>query len=233
MPQGDSVSHSLAVLSTVYHYNHWIFDAIRLFLGRRIVEVGSGVGNITQFMLNADEIICLEPFQPYFDFLVQRFQKHLNVSVHQLAIEQTPCDQVPAGCCDSVVCLNVLEHIQDDVDALRRMKSLAAPGGNIIVFVPALPYLYGAMDKAMGHVRRYTLGSLRSAFRQAGIRPVQGRYFNVVGALGWWWNGWVLKHDTIPVSATRHFDRIVPIISAIERIVPVLLGQSVMVVGKA
>ena len=58
-PQADSVSHSLAVLSTVYHYNHWIFDAIRLFLGGRILEVGSGVGNITQFMLNADRVICL------------------------------------------------------------------------------------------------------------------------------------------------------------------------------
>lgn len=232
-PQADSVSHSLAVLSTVYHYNHWIFDSIRLFLGGRILEVGSGVGNITQFMLNAQRVICLEPFAAYHDYLIQRFRQHLNVSVHRLAIEQTPNDEVPPGCCDSVVCLNVLEHIADDVDALLRMKSLAAAGGNVIVLVPALPCLYGAMDKAMGHLRRYSLSSLRRAFNQAGLAVVHGRYFNAVGALGWWWNGCIRKRETIPMTATRQFDRLVPIISAVERIVPALWGQSILMVGRA
>lgn len=230
--QEDSVSRSLAILSKVYHYNHWIFDAVREFLGSDIVEVGAGVGNITQFLLNARKLSCLEPYSPYHDYLVQRFAKHLNVSVHPLAIEQVPNDQVRAESFDSVVCLNVLEHIDDDAAALRNMAALLRPGGRVIVFVPALPCIYGEMDKAMGHLRRYTLRSLRAVFAQAGLKPMYGRYFNFVGIGGWWWNGRVRKKATIPASATLMFDRMVPVLSAIERIIPAPVGQSVLVVGK-
>lgn len=230
---GDSVSHSLAILSTVYHYNHWIFASIRDFLGPKIVEVGSGVGNITQFLLNADEVVCLEPFDAYYQFLARRFEKHLNVSVHPYLIEECPNDDVPSGRFDSVVCLNVLEHIPDDVAALQCMRALLRPGGRAIVLVPALPCLYGEMDRAMGHVRRYTLPSLRRAFAQAGLKPRQGHYMNLVGVAGWLWHGRIRGKANIPESATLTFDRMVPLLSAIERLVPVLVGQSVVLVGEA
>lgn len=230
--QDDSVSHSLAVLSAVYHYNHWIFDSVREYLGPEIAEVGAGVGNITQFLLNASRLVCLEPFTPYFDYLRQRFAQHLNVKVYPFPIESVPNADVAAGSFDSVVCLNVLEHIDDHVGALRNMRQLLRPGGNVIVFVPAMPFLFGAMDRAMGHLRRYTKRSLRQAFLDAGLRPVRARYINLVGVAGWLWNGRIRKQATIPASATLLFDRLVPILSAFERILPPLIGQSVLVVGK-
>lgn len=229
--QTDSVSHSLAILSAVYHYNHWIFDSVREHLGGDVVEVGAGVGNITQFLLNANRLVCLEPFAAYREYLQKRFAKHLNVEIHPLAIEQVPNADVPAGSFDSVVCLNVLEHVADHVGALRNMGRLVRPGGNVIVFVPALPFLFGEMDRAMGHLRRYTKRSLRQAFLAAGLRPTRARYVNLVGVAGWWWNGRVRKKATIPASATLLFDRLVPILSAMERICPPLIGQSVLVVG--
>ncbi len=229
----DAVSHSLAVLSTVYNYNHWIFATVRDFLGPKVVEVGSGVGNITQFLLNADEVACLEPFEPYHQFLAKRFEKHLNVAVHKTLIEECPNSQVPAAAFDSVICLNVLEHIQDDIKALRSMKQLLRPGGRVIVLVPALPCLYGAMDKAMGHVRRYTLASLRRAFTDAGLQPQHGRYMNVAGVFGWWWHGRLRGKANIPESATLTFDRLVPFLSAVERLLPVVFGQSAVMVGVA
>jgi len=140
---------------------------------------------------------------------------------------------VPAGRFGSVVCLNVLEHIADDVQALARMKSLLRPGGTAVVLVPALPCIYGEMDKAMGHLRRYTVSSLRRAFVQAGLKPVCARYMNMAGVPAWWWRGKVRKQAKIPESATRLFDRMVPVLSAIESLLPVLFGQSVLVVGKA
>ncbi len=229
----DAVSHSLAVLSTVYNYNHWIFAAVRDYLGPRVVEVGSGVGNITQFLLNADEVACLEPFEPYYQFLSKRFEKHLNLAVYRNLIEECPNDRLPAGAFDSVLCLNVLEHIQDDVRALRCMREMLRPGGRVIVLVPALPCLYGEMDKAMGHVRRYTLASLRRAFADAGLRPQCGHYMNMAGVLGWWWHGRIRRKANIPETATLTFDRLVPFLSAIERLIPVLFGQSVVMVGVA
>ncbi len=229
----DAVSHSLAILATVYHYNHWIFDTIRDHLGRAVVEVGAGVGNITQFLLNAERLVCLEPFESYREFLAHRFRQHLNVEVRPHLVEDCPNDDVPEAQFDSVVCLNVLEHIADDIGALTSMRRLLKPGGNAIVLVPALPWLYGAMDEQMGHVRRYTLSSLRSRFAQAGLRPTHGHYMNLAGVLGWWWHGRVRRKANIPESATLTFDRLVPFLSAIERLIPRLLGQSVVVVGQA
>ena len=228
----DAVSQSLAVLAEVYHYNHWVFDSVRDFLRGPVVEVGAGVGNITQFLLNLPRVVCLEPFGPYRDYLRRRFAPHRNMQVLAHAVEDCPNDDVPPGQFDSVLCLNVLEHIADDAGALERMGRLVGPGGRVIVLVPALPCLYGEMDGAMGHVRRYTLGSLRRAFAAAGLRPVRGRYMNFVGAAGWFWHGRVRRKSTVPESATKLFDRMVPFISAAERLLPPPLGQSAVMIGE-
>jgi SAM-dependent methyltransferase len=232
-PSTDAVSHSLAVLATVYHYNHWIFSVIRDFLGPAVLEVGSGTGNITQFLLNSQELCCLEPYEPYRRYHAERFAKHLNVAVLPHRIQDCPNADVPAGRFDSVICLNVLEHIEDHVQALRAFKQVLKKGGKAIVFVPALPIAFGEMDRAMGHHRRYTLGSLRRAFLAADLRPIRGRYMNMAGALPWWWRGRVRRKSTIPESQTRLFDRMVPLLSAMERIIRPPLGQSVLLVGEA
>jgi SAM-dependent methyltransferase len=233
MTEDDAVSHSLAVLARVYHYNHWIFVSCRDFLGETALEIGSGVGNITQFLLNLRRVVCLEPYEPYRRYLLRRLEQHGNVEVYPHTIEHCPNGDVPAKTFDSAICLNVLEHIEDDVEALRRMKRTLRPGGRAIVLTPALPRLFGEMDRAMGHLRRYTLGSLRRAFVAAGLRPRYGRYMNMAGVPAWWWRGRVQKKDHISERATRLFDRLVPVLSAIERLVPVLFGQSVLVVGEA
>ena len=228
----DSVAHSLALLSKVYHYNHWIFQSLRDYLGPRVLEVGAGVGNITQFVLNQDSVACLEPFEPYRRYLATRFQKHLNVTMHPYPIEEVPNDAVPAGSFDSVLCINVLEHIAQDVDALDRMRRLTVPGGSVIVFVPALPCIYGCMDKAMGHYRRYTLRSLRKAFLAAGLEPRGGKYMNMLGVPAWWFQGKIRKRAKLSAPATKAFDQLVPYLSAFERFLPTPFGQSVFLVGR-
>lgn len=207
--------------------------AIRDYLGPNIVEVGSGVGNITQFLLNARQVVCLEPYGPFREFLARRFEKHLNVIVHAEPIENCPNANLGEGEFDSVVCLNVLEHIPDDVHALACMRKLLRPGGKVIALAPALPYIYGAMDKDMGHVRRYTRRSLKRAMVQAGLIPGDGFYMNMPGVFGWWWHGHFRRRKNIPESATLFYDRLVPFVSAVERLLPVPFGQSVVVIGTA
>lgn len=229
---GDAISHSLAVLSTVYHYNHWIFDNIRDYLGSAVVEVGSGVGNISQFLLNVEKLVCVEPFAPYHGYLAERFSRHQNVSVVDVAIEQCPCREIPAGAFDSVVCLNVLEHIEDDVVALTNMRELLTGDGRVVILVPAIPWAFGAMDAAMGHFRRYTMKSLTARFRDAGLVVETAKYMNFPGLFGWWWHGRILRREKLPQTATRSFDRMVPYVSALERLIPVPAGQSLLVVGR-
>ena len=229
----DAVSHSLAVLASVYHYNHWIYTMVRDFLGESVVEVGSGIGNITRFMLDVKTLVCLEPFEPYREYIASRFSRHLNVKVVPHRIEECPNPDVPEGGFRSVVCLNVLEHIEDDIGVLAKCRRLLQPGGNVIILVPALPLIYGPIDRAMGHVKRYTKGSLRAAMAKAGFQVISSRYMNFVGVFGWWWEGRVLGREKIPEKKTRMFNRCVPFLSAVERIVPPLLGQSLVMVGKA
>lgn len=229
----DSVSHSLNVLKSIYHYNHWIFASIRDHIGPKTLEVGAGVGNITQFLLNVEQLTCIEPYVPYFDYLRQRFAPHRNVEIHRFSIEECPNESVPEQTFDSIVCLNVLEHLPSDVDVLKTFRRLLKPGGRAIVLVPALQVLYGAMDKEMGHLKRYTRHGLQNAFISAGFQPYHARYLNLIGVFGWWWHGRVRGKTTIPEKETRLFDKLVPFLSAAEQILPPPVGQSVLVAARA
>jgi SAM-dependent methyltransferase len=232
LPKDDSVTHSLAVLSRVYHYNHWIYNTVRPFLKGAILEVGAGVGNITQFLLNHPRIACLEPSEPYVEYLRNRFADHRNLSVHQAKIEELPNSELAAGSYNSVVCANVLEHIEADQFALNIMAQMVTADGVVALVVPAVSSIYGRLDKRMGHYRRYNRGQLKGMLDRAGLRVVRARYFNGVGALGWWIQGQLLGHERIPERQTRIFDKLVPLLSALERILPPPLGQSLAVIGR-
>jgi SAM-dependent methyltransferase len=228
----DAVGHSLAVLASVEHYNRWIFNQFSRFIGQEVLEVGAGIGNITQFLLDRRRVVCLEPSPPFADYLRQRLAPCPSVQVLDRAIQDCPADDLLAGQFDTVLCLNVLEHIGDDVEALVRMRRMLKPGGRAIVLVPALPCIYGPIDQAMGHLRRYTLGSLKQAFDRAGLAVERGRYMNLAGVLGWWWYNRVLRKRRISGRAARLFNRMVPLLSALDRFNPLPIGQSVFLIGR-
>ena len=253
----DAVGHSLAVLASVEHYNRWIFNQFNRLIGQEVLEVGAGIGNITQFLLDRRRVVCLEPSVPFADYLRQRLaegwhgdvvcrhaesadpghgdkqRRHATVQVLDRTIQDCPAEDFPAGQFDTVLCLNVLEHIGDDVDALVRMRRMLKPGGRAIVLVPALPCIYGPIDQAMGHLRRYTLGSLKQAFDRAGLVVERGRYMNLAGVLGWWWYNRVLRKRRISGGAARLFNRMVPLLSILDRFNPLPIGQSVFLIGRA
>jgi SAM-dependent methyltransferase len=229
----DAVAHSLAVLASVEHYNRWIFNQFSRLIGQEVLEVGAGIGNITQFLLDRRRVVCLEPFAPFADYLRQRLADQPSVQVLDRTIQDCPAGDFPPGRFDTVLCLNVLEHIDDDVDALIRMKRMLKPGGRAIVLVPAMPCIYGPIDQAMGHRRRYTLDSLERAFGCARLAVEQGRYMNLLGVPGWWWYGRVLRRQRISGGATRLFDRIVPLLSLLDRWNLLPVGQSVFLIGRA
>ena len=230
-PEADAVGDSLRILSAVYHYNQWIYALIREEIGSRVVEVGAGIGNITRFLLHADELVCLEPFDAYRTYLAEAYSKHLNVRVLAQRIQDCPNPDVPERHFDSVVCLNVLEHIEDDGAALRCCAALLRPGGRAIVLVPAFQSIFGEMDRAMGHYRRYSKTGLTAVFRAAGLRVRRARYMNATGVLAWWWEGRVRKSRCFSARKAMLFDRLVPFLSAVESIVSPWMGQSLIVVG--
>lgn len=227
----ESVHTSLEHLSELYAYNHWIFSQIRGHLAGSICEVGGGIGNITQFLLNYPRVVSLEPAPQAFEFARKRFRDHLNVTVVQAFLEECPVSGMGPQSFDTVICLNVLEHIEDDVGALRKMGELCRADGKVVVLVPAMMALFGEMDRSFGHYRRYSRRSLGQAFRAAGFRVIHSRYFNMAGAFGWWWRGRIAKADQLDSNSCRTFDRLVPYLDAVERLIRPPFGQSLVVVG--
>ena len=224
------MTNSLDLLRDTYNYNHWIYSLLRPYLGNAVLEIGSGIGNMTQFLLSCDQLICLEPEQEYLQRLADLMRVHRNVRVVNSGIEAIPAVAVPEETCDTVLCLNVLEHIQDDLDAVRRMKSVLKAGGRLALYVPACRWAYGAMDKAMVHHRRYSRTMLRSLAARNDLRVTVCQYVNFVGLWGWWWAGRVRQEPLIDPQKARMMDRLVPYTSALERLMKPPLGQSLFAV---
>ena len=222
----------LALLKELDTYTRWLYERVRPFVAGDVCEVGCGTGNIIEFLLNQPRVVGLEPFPPSFEEARQRFFQHRNVQFLGYSLADCPNEAVPAASFDTVLCMNVLEHIEDDVDSLRRMGTMCRAGGRVVILVPAHQALYGGLDRTAGHFRRYNRKSLSQAFIGAGLRVTDSYYMNVVGFFGWFWFSRVLGRTELPAKSARFFNRLVPFLDAFERVIKLPFGQSLVMVGE-
>jgi SAM-dependent methyltransferase len=208
-----------------------MFDRLRRWVGRRVLEIGSGIGNLSAFLLDAQRLVLTDTREEYLDRLRTRFAKHRNVTVARLFLP-TELGDVAGQQFDSIICLNVLEHVEDDSSSLHAIRRLLAPGGRLILLVPALPALYGTIDKALGHYRRYQRTPLTSLLQATGFKVAHVEYFNLAGVPGWWFAGRVLRRQTIPAGSLKVYDALVPLFR-LERLLPWRVGQSLIAIGQA
>jgi SAM-dependent methyltransferase len=232
-PQDVIGAATLERMAAAGRYNRWMFDRIRPWIGRRVLEVGAGLGNLSAFLADRERLVLTDTDDGYLAHLRARFAGYPNVRVVRLAMPAVPAE-LHGERFDTVVCLNVLEHIPDDAGSLAAMRALVAPGhgGRVVLLVPALPALYGALDEALGHCRRYTPRDLRDKLRGAGFAVRHLEYFNAAGIPGWWFTGRVLKRRLIPRAALACYDALVPLFR-LETLLPWRLGQSLIAVGEA
>src|SRR5581483_2050025 len=156
------LTETLNQLANLDQYNFWLYEQIAAGVGRRIIEVGAGTGNITQFLCAGGRAVLATDVVPsYRRELETIFANRPNVRVGQFDLNKAaPADYVAEGF-DTVVCLNVLEHIEDDLFALEQMNEVLVPGGKLLLLVPAHQRLYGEFDRAVGHFRRYSKHTLK------------------------------------------------------------------------
>jgi SAM-dependent methyltransferase len=230
----DPTESALHLLATRYNYNHWIFKNIRKFIGNDILEIGAGIGNITDFIMNRSRLALIDNNERFVTYLKGKY--HFRTTEHCkiynadiVAIEKSPV----ASCrYDTIICLNVLEHIENDVKAFANMVSLLAPGGKLILLVPAFSFLYGTMDKTYGHIRRYNKKTLRGYAAKHPLAVTKCCYMNVLGVFGWFLHGKILRRNALPQNQTIIFDKLVPLLSLIERLLPPPLGQSLLFIAE-
>jgi SAM-dependent methyltransferase len=231
-PSDLAGAETLEIMQAAPKYNAWQFRRIAPFLGRRICEVGAGIGNMSALIHGVDpDLLLLADTDDYYRRVLRgRFASSAEVVVEELTLPDDGAARFGRYALDTVVALNVIEHIAQDIEAMRSLASMLQPGGRAVILVPALPSLYGSLDRELGHVRRYTRRSLTERMRQAGFRVERAFYFNLVGTLGWWLNARIRQTPRIPVAQLRYFDAMVPALS-LEDHLTLPFGQSVIAIG--
>lgn len=229
--QHDDIGReTLCRMSAVDAYNRWIIGEIMPWIGETVLEVGSGIGNMSQFFTASKRLILTDIQDEYLDALAERFRDHPNVTCERYDLEGSASHLRNRGV-DTVIALNVLEHIRDDGHALGKMASLLIPGGRVILQLPAHPLLYGSLDINLDHFRRYTMSGIRTKLKAAGLEPEKCWKFNMFGALGWFLSSRMLRREILPTGQLSLFNRLTPAFVALERILPVPFGLSIMAIG--
>jgi glycosyltransferase involved in cell wall biosynthesis len=222
---------TLRRVEALKRYTAFLWDLIRPYVGRRVLEVGSGTGVMTRYLSTRERLVATDIDAHYVELLRRTYADKPNVEVRPLDLGRLGEDGAGLRDFDTVVCANVLEHVEDDGAALRAMRDLLAPGGRVVLIIPALRRLYGAIDEAIGHYRRYTRHEIEEKLREAGLAVEHVSYFNVIGIAGWYLNAVILRRRSVPGLQARMNDRLTPLLRLERRLHPPV-GMSLLAVGR-
>jgi len=211
-------------------YRAYQYDLIAPYVGRSLLEVGSGLGHFSQQFAGRLEYLAVSDNDPYcLSQLKARYDGRDDVDVLELAL---PGGVNVRHAVDTVVLMNVLEHITDDVGALRDLASCVEPGGRIIVWVPGYMALYGQFDREVGHCRRYTPATLRQVVDSAGLSVEVCRPVNFIGGIAWWLTVRRLGVAHLNPGLGSLYDvMVVPVTKVLERVFHPPFGQSVLCIA--
>src|SRR3954463_13765433 len=221
-----------AALAEAKNYRRALFTEFREALKGDVIEVGAGIGQMTEQLLMLPAVRRAIAIEPDGGFCAKFRERLPKIEL----IQGTVADLPPDSACDAIICINVLEHIGEDSAELRSFaKLLRTRRGALCLFVPARPEIYAPIDNDFGHFRRYTYHELRDKLVEAGFTIERLHYFNFVGYFAWWANFCLLKKRQFEVEKVRAFDRVIfPVVHALEsKILRPPFGQSLLAIARA
>jgi len=224
------LAETLDNLDGADNYAGWIFELLKPHLGREVLEIGAGHGTFTEMLAaEADRVVASDISQRCVSRLRERFSGAESVQIMHGSVDSAAA----LGPFDSVVLINVLEHIEDDDGTLRELRGrLLRPGGRVILWVPAFSFLYSDFDRKIGHYRRYTKAGLRAQLCDAGYQVQDIRYVNAVGAAAWLVLARLLHRTPTNGTPVKIFDKyFVPVLKRLEQRQQPPFGQSVLAVA--
>ena len=211
----------LDAFSSAPNFNRWMADTIKPYAGKHVLEIGAGIGNLSRIMMGGRKrYVATDLDAEHLERLRARLstRPHLETAILDAARAE---DGLPfRGQMDTVVCLNVVEHIEDDLGALRNIHAALFEGGRAIILVPEGQSIYCSLDEELGHFRRYSEDQLRGRMVEAGFKVEAMLRFNRISRPGWWFNGKILKRRTISRSQLKNFDRLVWLFRRIDQHLP-------------
>jgi SAM-dependent methyltransferase len=226
----DSISEALA-------FNMWMFSAISPSIKGKVLEIGSGIGNISAFLLESASNVTLSDLRPeYCGYLLSHFRDNKSLeSVEQIDLIDNDFEnkyQKLQNSFDTVFALNVLEHIEDDNQAINNCRKLLKEGGTLIILVPSYQWLFCRMDRELGHFRRYNRSSLSMLFKKSGLSIDNLFNFNAAGVFGWLLFGKILKSRQLKKKQMNLYNKLVSIFILIDRLLFRIFGLSLIIIGR-
>jgi SAM-dependent methyltransferase len=210
-----NVGHvTLVRMSRLEPYNRWLVSRFDGAVGRRVLEIGAGFGNITRHLRGRELLVASDLDPVALEHLKGAFRDDPSVRIasYRFPLDPAERDEIRRLRIDSVVCLNVLEHIEDDRRTLADMYEVLEPGGRLVLLVPAFQSLFGTLDVHLRHFRRYEKAELESKIREAGFAIEDLRFVNRPGIFGWWLNGKLLRRRVLPRSQLLAFKLMMPML---------------------
>jgi glycosyltransferase involved in cell wall biosynthesis len=222
----------LTAVARAKKYNRWTLQQVEPYLGDRVLEAGAGIGNLSSLLADSERLVMVDYDEMYIKRLKQRFGRRRNARVEWGDL----CDpnsfyRWQAEKLDTVVCMNVLEHLEPDRQVLTGFAQTLVPGGHCVIVVPAGRWLYNGTDEELGHCRRYTQAELKQKMEDAGLEVVFTRQFNRLGSLGWFFSGRVMRKRHLSPRQMIWFDRLLPVAKLLDYLLPVP-GMSLIMVGR-
>jgi len=222
----------LDAFSTAPNFNHWMADTIRPYIGNYVLEIGAGIGNLTRVLVRRRKrYVATDLDDEHLERLRVRLEGRPNLETARLDASRPQDFTSLLGQMDTVVCLNVLEHIEDDRGALLSIHSVLKDGGVAVILVPQGQSIYNTLDEELGHWRRYSESQLSQRMTEAGFVVEAMLRFNRVSRPGWWLNGSVFKRRTISRLQLQNFDRMVWLFRRLDSHLP-WSPTSIIAVGR-
>jgi len=228
----DAGRVALDALEQAPRFNQWMYDSIRPYLGRRLAELGAGRGNLSKLLRRHGHLLVTDYRTDYLQELCERWEHLDQLQVSQLDLTAPGAYEVlrefkP----DTIVCLNVLEHIEDDRLVLRALSKVLAAGCRMVFLVPYNPKLFSEFDRQIGHYRRYAKGELEGKLTEAGFTVERQFFFNKVGVLAWWVGNKLTGQRTITSWQLKLYNFLTPLFRRLDLLLP-MSGLSTVVVAR-
>jgi len=224
---------TLEAITGATKFNKWMYDTIKPYCNGKILEVGSGIGNISEFFIQENKDIVLSDIRnSYLAALNKKYPDQTNFNLDLVHPDFNTIYKEHIGQYDTVFALNVIEHIEDDHLALKNIHSLLKKKGRAVILVPAFQQLYNKIDKELFHFRRYTKSTLDKIFDQNLYSKKKSTYFNFTGIFAWFIGGKLMGDSTVKKEKMKLYNALVPVFKIVDLPMKPFAGLSVIQVGE-
>lgn len=227
--KNSNAKDTLESMSQAAWYNQWTLNKFKKFLSGEILEVGCGIGNFTNDLAKYGKVWAIDINNEYVEQAKNRVAEKAHIGSGDIEKGEYFFNDKKF---DIVVCLNVLEHIKEDMKAVNNLYNLLKKGGKLILLVPVHRFLYGEIDRAIGHFRRYDKTELTKELKKSGFKIIFLRSINFLGALGWFLTGKILQKKIVGEGNIKIFNLLAPIILSVENLIEPPVGTSIIIVAQ-